>query len=411
MLRVDELEAGMCLAANVMNRYSLLLSHGHKLQEKDISSLSRVLPDAYIQVIDPLLDQVVEFEDNTQAREVSRHVRHNISNVAQKVSQNIRTGVTLNAENIIGMQKVIKDMLNYLQSNPITTAIVEQSAGWDDYLQEHSANVFYLSMITGNTIRNYIKNERERLSAAKTLSHAMNLTPLATAALFHDIGMVPLERFYHKKEPLTDDEREQIRMHPTTGCEMLPEEIDPMVKLVVRCHHENHNGTGYPQSLPGDEINIFARIIRVADAFSAATADKVYCKARLPAQVLYEMLHSEYRHLYDPVVLRVFANIVQPFPVGAKIKLLSGKWAVVVRHNQKDPFKPHIVIAFDHLGDPLPSQDLRKTILLGRNQDTMIDSFGGQDMKFLNEPVLCSSSDSDDSADSICNDMIELIFP
>ena len=60
LLRVDELEAGMCLAANVMNRYSLLLPHGHKLQEKDISGLNRVLPDAYIQVIDPLLDQIVE---------------------------------------------------------------------------------------------------------------------------------------------------------------------------------------------------------------------------------------------------------------------------------------------------------------------------------------------------------------
>lgn len=408
LLRVNELEEGMCLAAHVMNRYSMLLPNGHKLLEKDIISLKRMLPEESFQIVDPLLDEIVKFEDDSADRKVSQHVRQNILNITQKVSGNVRDGMTLTSENVAGMQRVLEEMMEYLQNNPVTTAIIEQSTGWDDYLQEHSANVFYLSVVIGNTIRNYIKNERERLSSAKSLHQGMNLTPLATAAMFHDIGMVPIDKLYRKKEPLTGEEKEQIRMHPQVGAQMLPDEVDAMVKLIVRTHHENQDGSGYPESLPGDKINIFARIIRVADAYSAAIADKIYKKARQPAEVLYEMLHGECRRFYDPVVLRVFSNIVQPFPIGAKLKLQSGMWAVVVRHDSQKPFNPKIVIAFDELGDPVAKEDLKEILRLGQGEETKIHSFGGQDMTFLNAPV---SQETVESAEPVYSDLFDFAYP
>ncbi len=367
-----------------MNEFSVLLAHGRKLNEFDISALGRKMPEVMVQVVDPVLDEMVDFQDDSHDREVSVEVRRNIASVTKKVSQQVRMGVALDADNVAGMQKVIEEMMAYLQDNPVTTAIIEQSGGWCDYLQEHSANVFYLSLVIGNTLRNYVKLERERLSAARTLSRALNLTPLATAAMFHDIGMVPLEHLYDKEGPLSEEEKALVRAHPTQGAAMLPDEIDPMVRMVIRQHHENMDQTGYPEQLAGDKINIFARIIRVADAYAAAISGRVYQSAKSPIPVLYEMLYGKYRDFYDPVVLKVFASITKPLPIGAKLKLESGKWAVVVKHNRENPFKPVVMVAFDEWGDPLGKDELVGPFALGERGDIKVKSFGDEDISFLN---------------------------
>ncbi|MBN1846657.1 MAG: HD domain-containing protein [Sedimentisphaerales bacterium] len=411
ILKVNELEPGMVLAANIMNEFSVLLAHGRKLNEMDIRSLERKFPDLMVQVIDPVLDDMVTFDDDRHDQEVSREVRRNVAGVIQKVSHIVRGGVALTGENVAGMQQVIEEMMRYLEENPVTMAILEQSQNWSGYLQEHSANVFYLSLVIGNTIRNYIRQERQRLSAASMIHNAMNLAPLATAAMFHDIGMAPIEHFYQKEGPLSDQEKELIRAHPVRGAEMLPEEMDPMIRLVVRSHHENQDGSGYPDQIPGDRINIFARIVRLADAYVAATATKVYQKAKSPICVLYEMLYGAYRNLYDPVLLKVFSSVTQPLPIGAKIKLESGQWAVVVSHNRHNPFSPQVIVAFDEWGDPLRKEDLKPPFYLGERDDVRVLSFGQEDLRFLNDLGAPPDTPSSDRVVSVCADMLDFCYP
>jgi HD-GYP domain-containing protein (c-di-GMP phosphodiesterase class II) len=381
---VDQLESGMTLASNIVNKYSVLLPHGHALSETDIVALHRRFPNKMVQVIDPLLDDVVEFDDDSQDHKVSLEVRRNIATVSQKVSQVVRSGAALTADNMAGMQKTIEEMMQFLQNNPVAMAVIDQSSNWDEYLQEHSSNVFYLSLVIGNTIRNHIKRERERLSAAKKIRNAMDLTSLATAAMIHDIGMVPIERLYHKTGPLTKNEIDLIRAHPKSGADMLPDKIDPMVKLIVCCHHENQCGSGYPQGLSGDKIAIFARIIRVADAYSAGTSTTIYKKAKSSVLALYEMLYGEYKDFYDPAVLKVFARIIQPFPIGAKLRLESKQIAVVTKHNPKNPFKPQIIIALDKEGKHLPEEKFEGPFFLDERNDVKVISFDEEDISYIN---------------------------
>jgi len=385
MLRVDELEPGMVLANSIINRFCVLLARGRRLTEYDISALRRKMPEALVPVIDPVLDEVVDFQEDAHDRQVSSEVRRNIASVVRHVGNSVRAGMALEGPNVAGMQAVVQEMIRYLEENPVTMAIIEQSARWNAYLQEHSANVFYVSLVIGNTLRNYVKQERERCSALRYIPHAMDLTPLATAALFHDLGMVPIEHLYKKSEPLTDHEKALVRAHPQRGAELLPAEIDPMTRLVVRTHHENQDGSGYPQGLHGEQITVFARILRVADAYAAAISRKAYHKAKSPIRALYEMLHGDYARLYDPVILKVFASITQPLPIGAKLKLANGQWAVVVAHNRANPFKPQIIIAFDELGDPLERSQLRPPFYLGERSDVRIAYFAGEDLHFLND--------------------------
>jgi HD-GYP domain-containing protein (c-di-GMP phosphodiesterase class II) len=224
--------------------------------------------------------------------------------------------------------------------------------------------------------------------------------------MFHDIGMVPIESLYHKEEPLTEQEKEQIRLHPQIGADILPDKIDPMVKLIIRNHHENFDGTGYPAGTTGDKINIFARIIRTADAYSAAISKKMYQNAKPPVQVLYEMTCTERKRFYDPIILKVLAGVVQPFPIGTKIQLSNNCWAVVVRHNTKDPFKPQIIIAFDELGDPLDKDSLEPPFYLDQRTDILLKSYAGQNLDFLNNPAF-----TDKDHDLAYDDILDFVFP
>jgi len=412
VVRANNLEPGMCLASNVTNRFSVLLPHGHKLTQGDIEALKQRFPDKIVQVLDPLLDSIIEFDDFGQDHKISMEVRQNVSAVSQKVSSVVRRGTNLTANNIAGMQRTIEEMMQYMQDNPVTLALLEQSSNWDGYLQEHCANVFYLSMVMGNTMRNFIKRERERLSAARSIHNAMDLTALGTAAMLHDIGMIPVEKLYRKNDSLTPEEIKQVKAHPKEGSEMLPENIDGMVRLVIRCHHENQNGSGYPQGLAGDKITIFARILRVADAYSAAISDGVYKKAKSMVRALYEMIYGSSRHLYDPEVLKVFKGISQPFPIGARLKLQSGQIAVVTKHNHTDPFHPEVIIAFDDQGQSLPEDKCEGPFLLNEKEDIKVKSFEDEDISYINNIRDQEDTDvADESPSPVESELFDLVYP
>ena len=146
---------------------------------------------------------------------------------------------------------------------------------------------------------------------------------------------------------------------------MLPDKIDPMVSLIVRSHHENQMASGYPDQLSPEKVNVFARVLRVADAYSAAISATAYRPAHSPLAVLYEMLHGASRRLYDPVVLKVFSGVVQPLPIGAKLTLESGHTCRCHRTQTPRPFHPKIVVAFDVCGDYLPPEQIRGPFFLG----------------------------------------------
>jgi len=392
LINVDELKPGMRLGNNVVNKYSVLLPQGHILTEKDITSLGRLIPDKKVHITDPSLDDFVDFDDVTHAQTVSQVIREKSASVLDKVGTIVKEGKSLTSANVNEMKDVIKQSIDYLTDNSITMALVEQSRDWEDYLQEHSSNVFYLSLLIGNKIYNYVKNERERLSAASHIHNVKDLRPLGTAAMFHDLGMVPLAYLYLKQEPLTDMEKHALRLHPHTGADMLPESISPIVRLSIRQHHENNKGTGYPEGLTGNAINIFSRIIRIADAFCSATADNVGYKGRLEALVLYDMLYGDCKEFYDQELLKVFNTLVPPFPIGAKLKLQDGRYAVVVHHNEDSPFCPEVIVAFDEFGQRLGNEQIEPNFNLGDREDIRLDSFAGEDLSFLNDRLYGHSS-------------------
>lgn len=105
---------------------------------------------------------------------------------------------------------------------------------------------------------------------------------LAVAGLLHDIGKLRLRSYvYEEKEAkMNIDELRYIRLHPTLGYAILKERgyCDDIINAVLY-HHENTDGTGYPNNLKGEDIPLSARILRVCDAFGGLIANRSYREA------------------------------------------------------------------------------------------------------------------------------------
>lgn len=113
----------------------------------------------------------------------------------------------------------------------------------------------------------------------------------------------------HEEETLTIEEIKYVRRHSTLGADVL-ERMGYSSNIVemVRYHHENCDGSGYPMNLSREEIPMGARVIRVCDVFAALTADRPYRKAFDPKTAV-ELMIDEARY-YDIGVFLAFMRVI-----------------------------------------------------------------------------------------------------
>ena len=107
---------------------------------------------------------------------------------------------------------------------------------------------------------------------------AEDLRAVNVGAVIHDIGKIGVpDRVLLKPGPLDADEVDEIQRHPEISSYILADlDLPPIVKQMVRSHHERYGGGGYPDGLIGEEIPMAARILSVADALDAMTSDRPY---------------------------------------------------------------------------------------------------------------------------------------
>lgn len=133
---------------------------------------------------------------------------------------------------------------------------------------------------------------------------------LKLAALLHDIGKIGIaETVLDKPTTLTDEEWEIIKGHPIKGAELMSHmsRLGKDIVAGIRYHHERYDGHGYPNGLSGREIPLVARILAVADAFAAMTADRPYREALSEEEALRE-IESSAGTQFDPRVVEAFVK-------------------------------------------------------------------------------------------------------
>jgi diguanylate cyclase (GGDEF)-like protein/putative nucleotidyltransferase with HDIG domain len=136
------------------------------------------------------------------------------------------------------------------------------------------------------------------------------LRAIEAAALLHDMGKLAVpEHILNKPGKLTDKEFEKMKLHASVGADILSAIDFPYpVVPIVRHHHENWDGTGYPSGLKGTDIPIGARILSVVDCFDALTSDRPY-RPRLSDDDAVQILLARRGTMYDPMIVDTFVKI------------------------------------------------------------------------------------------------------
>lgn len=151
------------------------------------------------------------------------------------------------------------------------------------------------------------------------------LEQLKFGAILHDIGKIFIrESTLLKPGPLTDGEWEEIKKHPITGAEMI-KEIPYLSGAipVIRHHHEQWDGSGYPDQLSAEQIPMSARIVAVADGFDAMTTNRPYCRARSSQDAYKEILRNS-NSQFDPAIIETFKKVWDK----KKFKSITDTWTI-----------------------------------------------------------------------------------
>ena len=137
------------------------------------------------------------------------------------------------------------------------------------------------------------------------------INAIHSAAPLHDIGKIGVpDTILHKPGPLSYDEFEQIKQHSVVGARILSDSHNTIVQLaevIARYHHENWDGSGYPEQLSGTAIPVEARVVAIADVYDALLADRIY-RPGLPEEEVLRIISSESGRKFDPELCEIFLN-------------------------------------------------------------------------------------------------------
>lgn len=231
-------------------------------------------------------------------------------------------------EEIDDIEFIVKEMLDKeKQENNLENTI-------EDYNNEITEiyKFLYDSLVNLTSVRSketgshlmrtqeYIKvmlREYEKAFPTGEFDNVEKIEDIGTAATLHDIGKVGIpDSILNKPGRLTDEEFEQIKAHTiighqileNTNSDKLSDDVLEYAKEITLHHHEKFDGSGYPDGLKGDEINIVSKLMSIIDVYDALVNDRVYKKA-LSYEEAEEYIISQSEKAFDPKVVNVFMNV------------------------------------------------------------------------------------------------------
>jgi HD-GYP domain-containing protein (c-di-GMP phosphodiesterase class II) len=271
-------------------------------------------------------------EIRRQFRVAARSTFFRAVTVVEEVMASSAEGKEINTSKT---KQVIRSLIDHIMNDEQSLLELASIKDFDDYTYAHSTNVSVYSLTLGVKLG----LDRARLSQ------------LGFSALFHDIGKVKLPADLIRK-PDSYDENDwiQMQLHPLFGAKTILRNLKFEIHTARAAraafeHHINADFTGYPtlrhQKYPH---NLFSQIISIADTFDALTSGRVYLrKAFAPDQVLKKM-HYQMKVKFDPLLLKIFNDIIGVYPAGTLVLLTTDEIALVLTNNEKDKARPYVKI-------------------------------------------------------------------
>jgi HD-GYP domain-containing protein (c-di-GMP phosphodiesterase class II) len=245
-------------------------------------------------------------------------------------------------------RRLMQSMFNHLVDNEAFVYGLTNIKNFDEYTLNHSVNVCLLSIALGKHL-GLDKNE---------------LVDLGMSAFFHDFGKTEIPKdILLKPGKLNDKEREIIERHPYLGAEKLAQlQEDSYMPLravnVAMEHHVREDLSGYPQYKSKKSVNLFSKIVKICDFFDALTTERPYRKRSFSRDEVLGMMMEMSGLEFDPILLKVFVNMMGIYPVGTLVLLDTEEMGIVFEINMEPVFlnRPKLKLITDKRGNKIDGE-------------------------------------------------------
>ena len=193
----------------------------------------------------------------------------------------------------------------------LITALVKKN---NELYEEQQIIVASLSELVETQSHETGQHVKRVAAYTEILCRAMGLSEeetwkISVASMMHDVGKICVPReILHKPGKLTEEEFSEIKKHVDYGHKLLENSSGEVMRLAANIawqHHERYDGKGYQNELSGEKIDIYARIVAVADVFDALVSKRCYKKSWTPTQAREEILNQSGRQ-FDPQITKLF---------------------------------------------------------------------------------------------------------
>jgi HD-GYP domain-containing protein (c-di-GMP phosphodiesterase class II) len=268
------------------------------------------------------------------------------------VTDKIKTNERIN---LARSKRVIGSIVDHIVEQECQSTLLGMTAikDYDEYTYFHSVNVSILSMALGNKIGLPRKA----------------LADLGLAALFHDLGKVdiPIE-VLNKPSTLSDEDWTVIKQHPWLGAAKILQfkgvnTSSMNIAIAAFEHHINTDLSGYPAVETSFDLELFSKIISIADRYDAITSSRIYSRtAHSPTDALSIMYNHDRKELDTPL-MKMFIQMIGVYPIGCLVVLDTHELGLVLENNKDPEFidRPRVLLIADSAGNKIESREVDLT--------------------------------------------------
>lgn len=334
-LRTSELVPGMILAEDIYTyNNQRILTKGTELTDNLItrlevySVLTAKVEDKTVTdtPIDEELSYFGHLRKSKNYVEFKMHFDQSVDSLRQKLDSLAQGNVNLNVPDLLDSTL---NLIGSAQGSHNILDMLHTMRQYDDSTYAHSINVALVCYM----LAKWLDMNEEQINIA------------TMCGLLHDVGKIKMpDSIIKKPAQLTTDEFAIIKTHPLEGYQMLRSQVmNSHIANAALMHHERCDGSGYPHALVGSQIDMYAKIVSIADVYEAMTAPRIYRGPMCPFQVI-AIFEYEGLQKYEPsYILTFLENIVNTY-LRTNVKLNDGSIGEIVFINKQLLSKPVVKV-------------------------------------------------------------------
>jgi HD-GYP domain-containing protein (c-di-GMP phosphodiesterase class II) len=232
------------------------------------------------------------------------------------------------------LEKLLADLRNEQNAESELRGIAREVIAAVDLNPDVALASIFLSQIAGTyAVRHCIETAIVVVLVARRMRKSQSeVLMLAAAALTMNVGMLRHQNTFHKSSSLSCDELDIVRRHPVESVDLLRDagvKDEEWIGCVLM-HHENDDGSGYPDGRTSEDITQGARLISLADRYCAQVSARNYRCSVKPDKALHNLL-GEPDKVVDTVLAESFIGLLGKYPPGSLVRLRNGEIGVVTQ--------------------------------------------------------------------------------